>query len=43
LHFRRGKEMARTIRIIKTRGTAHDQGEHKLEITNSGVFVQKFN
>jgi circadian clock protein KaiC len=43
LYFTRGVEMARTIRIIKTRASAHDHREHKLEITSSGVSVKKFN
>jgi circadian clock protein KaiC len=43
LYFTRGVETARTIRIIKTRASAHDHREHKLEITSSGVSVKKFN
>ena len=42
LYFTRGEEMARTIRIIKTRASAHDHREHRLEITSSGVLVKKF-
>ena len=43
LYFTRGKEMARTIRIIKTRASGHDHREHKLEITSTGVSVEAFN
>jgi len=35
------KEMKRTIRIIKTRGSAHDNRQHILEISNKGVNVNK--
>jgi circadian clock protein KaiC len=42
LYFTRGKEMARTIRIIKTRASGHDHREHKLEITGTGVSVKEF-
>jgi hypothetical protein len=35
------QEMKRTIRIIKTRGSAHDNRRHDLEITNNGVFINK--
>ena len=31
----------RTLRIIKTRGSAHDNREHELQITNKGVVVKK--
>ncbi|HAF13448.1 MAG TPA: hypothetical protein DCK99_07050 [Blastocatellia bacterium] len=41
LHFSRGTEMARTIRIIKTRGSSHDHWEHTLDISNAGVVVNK--
>jgi len=41
LRFREGPEMERTLRIIKTRGSAHDNREHRLEITNKGVVVKK--
>lgn len=40
LHFTRTEEMARTIRVIKTRASAHDHREHELEITNMGVSVK---
>jgi circadian clock protein KaiC len=41
LHFTRGPEMTRTIRVVKTRGSAHDHREHLLEITNTGVAIKK--
>ena len=41
LRFREGPEMKRTLRIIKTRGSAHDNREHGLEITNQGVAIKK--
>ena len=40
LRFKPGPEMQRTLRIIKTRGSAHDNREHDLEITNKGVRVK---
>jgi len=42
LSFTRGAEMARKVRILKTRGSAHDHREHTLEITETGVTVKKF-
>jgi circadian clock protein KaiC len=41
LRFREGPEMQRTLRIIKTRGSAHDNREHELEITGKGLVVKK--
>jgi circadian clock protein KaiC len=41
LRFTPGPEMQRTLRIIKTRGSAHDNHEHELQITNKGVVVKK--
>jgi circadian clock protein KaiC len=41
LRFKSAKEMQRTLRIIKTRGSAHDNREHELQITNKGVVVKK--
>lgn len=41
LRFREGPEMERTLRIIKTRGSAHDNREHKLEITSKGIVIKK--
>lgn len=39
LRFTEGTEMRRNIRIIKTRGSAHDNREHVLEITANGVVI----
>jgi KaiC/GvpD/RAD55 family RecA-like ATPase len=33
--------MRRTLRILKTRGSAHDNREHEVEITNKGVLVKQ--
>jgi circadian clock protein KaiC len=41
LGFTRGEEMNRTIRIIKTRGSTHDNRQHLLEINDKGVVVKK--
>jgi circadian clock protein KaiC len=41
LRFTAEAEMGRTIRVLKTRGTAHDNREHRVEITNQGVVVEK--
>jgi circadian clock protein KaiC len=41
LGFTSGVEMERTIRIIKTRGSAHDNRRHLLEISNKGTAVKK--
>jgi circadian clock protein KaiC len=41
LRFREGPEMERTLRIIKTRGSAHDNREHRLEITSKGLVIKK--
>ncbi len=41
LRFREGPEMQRTLRIIKTRGSAHDNREHTLEITSKGIVINK--
>ncbi len=41
LRFADITEMQRNIRIIKTRGSAHDNREHELHITDSGVVVGK--
>ena len=41
LRYKPGPEMQRTLRIIKTRGSAHDNREHELQITNKGVMVKK--
>jgi circadian clock protein KaiC len=34
-------DLQRTVRIIKTRGSAHDGRRHPLKITRSGIVVQK--
>lgn len=39
LRYSADTEMARTLRIIKTRGSAHDSREHRLEITDSGIRI----
>lgn len=41
LGFTRGPQMQRTIRIIKTRGSNHDNRQHFLEISNKGARVRK--
>lgn len=41
LRFTKDREMARTIRILKTRGSAHDHRDHLLEINDGGVFVKQ--
>jgi hypothetical protein len=41
LGFTPGTEMTRTIRIIKTRGSRHDNRQHNLEINEKGAFVKK--
>jgi circadian clock protein KaiC len=41
LRFTPDTEMARTLRIIKTRSSAHSSQEHRLEIGNQGVSVAK--
>ncbi len=41
LRFMAQTEMVRTIRVLKTRGTAHDNREHHVEITNEGVIIKK--
>ena len=40
LRFKEGYEMGRTLRILKTRGSAHDNREHEVEITKKGVRVK---
>jgi circadian clock protein KaiC len=42
LNFTTDAEMGREVRIIKTRGSAHDHHGRPLEITSSGVAVRKF-
>jgi KaiC/GvpD/RAD55 family RecA-like ATPase len=41
LNFTRGVEMARRVRIIKTRGSAHDHREHGLQISDSGISIRE--
>lgn len=41
LRFDQGYEMQRTLRILKTRGSAHDNREHEVEITGQGVKVRE--
>ena len=41
LRFTPEAEMARTLRVVKTRGSAHDQREHLLELSRKGVAVGK--
>lgn len=41
LRFRPAHEMERTIRVIKTRGSSHDNREFNLRITNKGVEIKK--
>lgn len=40
LRFLKGKEIKRTVRIIKTRGSAHNNREHELVITGNGVAIK---
>ena len=41
LRFNEGYEMRRTLRILKTRGSAHDNREHEVLITSAGVTVNR--
>jgi circadian clock protein KaiC len=41
LRFTPEAEMARTLRVVKTRGSAHDQREYLLELSRKGVAVGK--
>ena len=43
LRFNPGHEMRRRLRIIKTRGSAHDNREHEVQITSQGVTVKEAN
>lgn len=40
LRFQPGRELKRTLRIIKTRGSAHDSHEHEIHITNEGLVIE---
>jgi circadian clock protein KaiC len=42
LRFQPGPELKRTLRIIKTRGSAHDSHEHGIHITNEGFVIEGF-
>jgi KaiC/GvpD/RAD55 family RecA-like ATPase len=42
LRFQPGPAMKRTLRIIKTRGSAHDNREHEINITREGVRIEAF-
>jgi KaiC/GvpD/RAD55 family RecA-like ATPase len=42
LRFQSGPQLKRTLRIIKTRGSAHDNREHEIRITNEGLVVDGF-
>ena len=35
-----GPELQRTVRIIKTRGSAHDGARHVLRISRGGIVVE---
>ena len=41
LRFTPQPKMERTIRVVKTRGSAHDSHEHTLEITNKGLAIKR--
>lgn len=40
LRFQPGLELKRTLRIIKTRGSAHDRHEREIHITNEGFVIE---
>jgi circadian clock protein KaiC len=42
LRFQPGPELKRTLRIIKTRGSDHDNREHEIRITAEGLAVEAF-
>jgi circadian clock protein KaiC len=42
LRFQPGPELRRTLRIIKTRGSDHDNREREVRITAEGVIIQDF-
>jgi len=42
LRFQPGPELKRTLRIIKTRGSDHDNREREIRITADGVIIQDF-
>jgi circadian clock protein KaiC len=41
LRFKENETMDRTLRIIKTRGSAHDNRERKLDITSKGIVIRE--
>ncbi len=41
LRFTPEAQMQRTLRVVKTRGSSHDQGEHLLTISQKGVALGK--
>jgi circadian clock protein KaiC len=41
LRFKPGPVMQRTLQIVKTRGSAHDNREHQLEMSSKGIVVRK--
>jgi circadian clock protein KaiC len=42
LRFQEGPELKRTLRVIKSRGSAHDHREHEIRITREGLTVEEF-
>lgn len=38
-----GRELRRTLRILKTRGSAHDSREREIHITSTGLVIEEFN
>ena len=40
LRFQPGPQLKRTLRIIKTRGSAHDSHEHEIHISNQGLVIE---
>jgi KaiC/GvpD/RAD55 family RecA-like ATPase len=42
LRFREGPELKRTLRVLKARGSAHDNREHEIRITPNGLTVEEF-
>jgi KaiC/GvpD/RAD55 family RecA-like ATPase len=40
LGYTRGPELVRTIRVLKTRGSGHDNRVHMLNIGNHGASVE---
>jgi circadian clock protein KaiC len=41
LRFNEGYEMQRTLRVLKTRGSAHDNRERPVKITSEGIMVEQ--